>query len=107
MSRRILCPDCNEKRKAKYPSGLHPEDRAAGFQVRVVLIEVKKPEQHGIDVYEGNSLSAMALTKHEELPAIMCDDCNQAIPDGTRAYAISMWRGGEMGAWEQEFGKVV
>jgi hypothetical protein len=73
-----------------------PMEAMAGFQRRVVEIaKIKKPK---ILVITMNGLPA------EELKECRCDDCGAALPDGTQATAISVWRGTwEPNEWESEF----
>ena len=98
MSRRINCQACHDKCRP-----MHSEDVAMGFHQRIVAIEAKKPEKHGLKIYGDG-----ALEKEIELPTLECDSCGQPILDGTRCYAVTMWRGDdEIGLWEHEFGKVL
>lgn len=93
--RRIVCQKCTDKHHSR---GLHPEDEANGWMRRLVPVKVKKPADHAITILGDGT------TKTEALPSILCDDCGDAIADGTIATAISMWRGGELAAWEHEYG---
>lgn len=97
MSRKILCLDCGETRRIK----LHSDDVALGFKQRVVELIAKKPADHAITEISGG------VANTTQLPTIACDNCGKPIPDGTRCTAISVWRGGEMAAWESGFGKVL
>lgn len=93
MSRRIVCEKCAVKRGTQ----LHPEDAAMGFEKRVVKIIAKKPDDHAI-IINGE--------KQAQMPSLVCDDCGDAIRDGTTAVAISLWRGGILEAWEHEYGQI-
>lgn len=94
--RRIVCEQCCQK----HHRALHPEDAAQGWVKRLVKLKVKKPAEHAIRII-GNG-----QTETEHLPSILCDDCGDAIADGTEATAVSMWRGNEgvMEHWEHEYG---
>ena len=35
-----------------------------------------------------------------------CDGCGEQLPDGSKAMAITTWRGDEPGEWEHEYGEV-
>lgn len=93
MKREILCPDC----AANLPLALDVEDRANGFTFRTVALDgVKTPPNHGIEING----------KRETLSAIHCDRCNETIPDGSPAVAVTTWntnREGEPRAWEGQY----
>lgn len=97
--RRIVCQKCFEKYHNK---GMHPEDEAMGFHKRVVKLRVKRPADHSFQI-----ISDSEPTRTESLPSILCDDCGDAIPDGTEATAVSMWQRGMLGEWEHEYGEVI
>lgn len=96
--RRIVCQKCAAKHHSK---GIHPEDADNGLQQRLVKLCVKAPKDHVIQII------GSGINKTETLSSILCDDCGDAIPDGTLATAISMWRGGRLEAWEHEYGTIV
>lgn len=99
MSRRIICKPCRDKRGAQ-----HPEDVAMGFHRRIVEIVAKKPADHGIKFYEGNTLDDLKETKTVSLETLQCDDCGEPIGDGAGAFAVTMWRGDdEPDNWEAEY----
>lgn len=91
--RKILCPECAKSHEGP----LHPEDKAIGWKRRLVPLLAKKPADHAIFV---NGV------KQPQLASILCDNCGEAIADGSPAVAVSMWLGQEMDAWEHEYGQV-
>ncbi len=95
MNRSIHCQTCGG-----YKRPMHPEDAAMGFQRRCVPIRVKKPAVHDVTTIIDGKVANV-----ESLPSIMCDLCGEAIPDGTPAFALTMWREheGTPGPWEQEY----
>jgi hypothetical protein len=97
MTRRIICQKCKDKRGPQ-----HPEDVAMGWHRRIVPLQVKKPEVHQVKVYADGKLEAT-----EDLATIVCDDCGNAMPDGTNGFALTMWRGEEPPTWEDEYGRIV
>lgn len=94
MSREIICEACH----SKAGDNLHAEDKASGWHKRSVKLIAKKPEDHAITI-NGK--------KQPQMETLRCDHCGEPIPDGTKAVAITMWRGSPIGNWEQEFGEVV
>lgn len=96
MSRRILCKTCGAGWKA------HPQDVLDGWQYRVVNLVVKKPEKHQVSLIVERTLKSVS-----ELPSIECDSCGEAIPDGSVARAVTMWRAGEILEWEGGFGVII
>lgn len=98
MSRRIVCKACCDKR-----GPMHPEDVCAGFKRRIVLIKAKRPANHEVKFYIGDTLESLKLDRTESLPSLMCDDCGLPINDGQDAAAITMWRGNEPAPWEKEY----
>jgi hypothetical protein len=97
-SRKIICGSC-----AKNLPPMHPEDVSMGYNRRVVQIVAKKPADHGIKTYEGDSLDTLVETKSEQLSSLVCDHCGHIIPDGDPATATTLWRGEEPESWEQEY----
>lgn len=91
MIRKIYCEKCSV-----LLGPLHPEDVADGWQIRQVNIKAKKPAEHFI-VLNG---------VREDLPVMLCDLCNGPIPDGSKAVAVTQWRGPEPARWESAFGEV-
>jgi hypothetical protein len=80
---------------------MHAEDVSMGFKRRRVQITVKKPAVHDV-----TTLIDGKVTNVESLPSIMCDSCGAPIPDGSTAWAETMWRSsreGEPGNWEKEY----
>lgn len=92
MSRRIICKSCRDKTGPQ-----HPEDVADGWKRRIVEIKAKKPEQHEIVTLCGG------VESHEALSSLYCDNCGIPIANGETAYAVTMWRGEEIGDWEQDY----
>lgn len=90
MSRRIHCEQCG-------PMPLHSEDVEAGWQQRTVTLIVKKPAVHQVKVND----------EPIDLVSILCDSCGKPIPNGTRAVAITSWRGVPISNWESEYGQVI
>lgn len=87
-SRKIVCETCAPKRLP-----MHPEDVANGFQRRCVELRARRPEGHGVRI-GGEFFPSRSL---------VCDDCGQAIADGARVMAITMWRDIEPGPWEEDY----
>lgn len=103
MSRRIVCEACGAKRQ-----DIDPRDKANGFKRRVVKIIARKPANHGVTYYAGDTIATLEKVAQKQLPCIQCDDCGTDIPDGALAVCISMWRSVEpIPPWEHEYGEVV
>lgn len=96
MITRLNCPNC------KPPDKLYPEDAAAGYSQRVVRIEkVRTPTEHRMTI---TNLDTGEKVHDENIPFCVCDSCNARIPDGTPAYAWTMWHRREKPTdWEKEF----
>lgn len=93
--RSILCPDCS----AKFT--MHREDSADGWHMRKVEIKVKVPTDgsHRIEIMSGMNPATVI-----PVPIVVCDHCNDEIPEGAIGIAVSMWRGeDEPGNWEQGY----
>lgn len=90
--RRILCPEC----AAHYR--LHPDDVAAGFRMRRVLLRARKPEHHFITI---NGVP------QGEMETLRCDLCNGVLADGSEAVATTIFRDTEPRIWEHEYGAIL
>lgn len=89
--RNLLCPDCGAAQKAK---GMHPEDKAQGFQQRFVPIKkLKFPPEFGLTV---NGV-------FQPSKAMVCDKCGKELVVGSQAVAWSVARGA-MTFWEHDYG---
>ncbi len=97
MSRKILCEQCGVL------TPMHPEDVLNGFQRRRVEIRAKKPADHHVDFYTGESLASLAHTERRDLPSLMCDRCGKVIHNGDPAVAVTMWQGEEPENWEKDY----
>lgn len=97
MSRSIYCEKCGELQP------MHAEDVAMGFHRRRVEIMAKKPAELERKTYEGKSMADLRLVKVETLPSLLCDGCGCKIDDGTKAIAVTMWRGDEPARWEDQY----
>ena len=95
MTRYLLCPGCEDR------IPLHPDDKANGIQMRRTSLIAKKPEDLNIEIHHGDETDIIPVT------VLVCDLCNEAIPDGTRAVDVTMWEGPEPGPWEEEYGEVL
>lgn len=91
MIRKLLCPSCGLDYKP------HPDDTADGWQIRKKEIVAKKPAEHNIEVHAGFEKTIIPV------PFLVCDFCNGKIEDGSKAVAVTSWRGEEPGDWEQEY----
>jgi hypothetical protein len=98
MIRRIICESCRQKCGPQ-----HPEDVAMGFKRRIVEITAKKPDDHKIEVFEGDNLASLESVEVRHLPSLMCDHCGASISNGSRAFAVTMWRGEEPRNWESDY----
>jgi hypothetical protein len=96
MITRLHCPNC------KPPDQLDSEDQAAGYLQRVVYIErVKTPDDHRTTI---TNLDTGEVVHTSQIPFCVCDACNAEIPDGTPAWAWTMWHRSEKPTdWEKEF----
>lgn len=95
MSRRILCKECGAKWKP------HPQDVRDGWQYRAVHLVVKKPDDHSMTLITDDAITT------SKLPDIYCDSCGDAVPNGSVALAVTMWRDGEIAEWEGGYGVVI
>lgn len=99
MTRRILCKECG------HGWDLHSEDRARGVQMRANWITLGAvPAGHGMTI-----IAEGGLPVREALSSIHCDLCNNKLPAGERAIAVTTWRSErepEPDSWEDQFGKV-
>lgn len=99
MVRRIHCEECDRKTRPQ-----HHEDVALGWKRRRLEIRAKKPEEHSVIIVAGSQISRQILS------TLHCDMCNVALPDGTRAIALTEWntnREGEPGPWEQDYFQLI
>lgn len=77
---------------------MHPEDAELGFKIRKTRIAaVKAPPELCIKISDGVNEETIPV------PELVCDHCNAALPDGSPAVAVSMWRDGELAEWEHEY----
>lgn len=93
--RSILCPDCSSR------FHMHPEDAADGWHMRKVEIKAKVPTDgsHRIEIMSGSNPATVI-----PVPLIVCDHCNDEIPEGSTGICVSMWRGqDEPDNWEQNY----
>lgn len=97
MIRRIHCIACGAGQE-------HPEDVAEGWKRRVIQGVVHKPDVHEIHIRSGTPWAPTGPETVIPLPSLMCDLCGEPIPDGTKAMAITQWKGEtEPLLWEREF----
>lgn len=92
--RNLLCKTC----AAKFT--LHPEDERDGWQMRKVPIVCKRPADLHITIIHAGG------QERTEVPVLVCDTCNDELPDGTACVAVTMWKEGdeiEIGNWEKEY----
>jgi hypothetical protein len=87
MTRYILCKPCGLKFK------LDPEDVETGWHLRKVTGVGQKPADHAIKVND----------RRIDIPSLLCDHCNDELPNGSAVIAVTMWRGAEPGTWETEY----
>jgi|HubBroStandDraft_4_1064222.scaffolds.fasta_scaffold557507_1 hypothetical protein len=95
MSRRIYCNECHGNWKP------HRQDVKEGWHYRTVFLSIKKPAVHTM------TITTDGTTKTSDVASVYCDLCGNAIPDGSIAMAITMWRENLIGDWEHEFGTVL
>lgn len=88
MIRRIYCLECG-----KLAPPLEPEDVAMGWKLRFREITAYKPAEHTLGI-DGQEF---------KLQGLVCDQCNVKIPDGSKAVAMTQWRGKEPEDWEAEY----
>lgn len=95
MSRQLLCVTCASE------FNLHSEDVANGMKMRKVHInETKRPDRHEIVISDGET------THRIPAPILVCDHCNDEIPEGTPAVAVTVWEAsGEPENWEKEYSR--
>ncbi len=87
--RNIICKECG----LKLPPSINSEDAAMGFHRRVVDIIARKPDDHTVSVYAGDSMDKLKLEKTIQVPSLVCDCCGRDIADGEPCKAVTMWRG--------------
>jgi len=96
MIRNLFCHECRERME------LHPEDIVHGWKMRRVTIEkAKVPDHHQIEIHAGDQPVHII-----PVPMLVCDGCNDEIPVGGKAVAVTMWQASqedEPGNWEEEF----
>lgn len=95
MVRTLLCEKCGVL------TPMHPQDVAEGWKRRRIHGLAKKPDIHQMKIITGSEEEVF------DIPVLACDGCMQALPDGTPAIAVTMWRedkdGRYAGFWEHEF----
>ncbi len=100
MSRYILCPKCSERMQ------LHPEDKRMGFkQRRVEIPGVRTPPGLARQVTTFGDDGHVSVER-TALKSLVCDSCNQPVPDGTPVTAVTLYQGEEPEPWEEEYGRV-
>ena len=92
MIRRLYCKTCADKTAKELPG----EDKAEGRIQRFVNLRIKRPKEHHVEITN----FATGNVHRVEIPELVCDFCNQQLPNGTEAVAWTMWRGEEPGKWE-------
>lgn len=95
MSRQLLCVTCASE------FHLHSEDAANGMKMRKVHIkEAKRPEKLEVRIQAGEEEHVIPV------PILVCDHCNDEIPEGTPAVAVTIWEAsGEPEDWEKEYSR--
>lgn len=99
-TRYILCSKCSQRMQ------LHPEDERMGFkQRRVEIPGVKTPPglARQVTTYGDDGHVSVERT---ELTSLVCDGCNDPVPDGTPVTAVTLYRGPEPEPWEEAYGQV-
>ena len=79
---------------------LHPMDVESGLKMRKVEGKAHRPKVHQIKVIVDGQEESVT-----DVPVLLCDLCNEVIPDGTQAVALTMWRGPEPDRWEGTYFK--
>ena len=75
-----------------------------GFQRRVVDIVARKPEDHHVKIYTGDTMDNLKLAEKKQVPSLVCDRCGRDITDGEPCKAVTLWRGQvEPALWEVNF----
>ena len=87
---------------------MHPEDVAYGWKIRIVQLgRAQQPANHNTTITTYNKSSAYPATiEVVQNASLVCDTCGEAINNGDPCVAITMYRGVEPPAWEQEFGAI-
>jgi hypothetical protein len=103
MIRKLLCVDCG------HAFEIHPQDAADGFQMRKVNLTARKPENMNIEIH---ATGGPGPDEHQTIPVneLVCDHCNDSIPNGHEAVAVTMWdknREETPGDWEQSYGTLI
>ena len=96
--RRIHCPNCK-------PPPLDAFDIEDDWKSRLMAIDAKKPAEHFLVVTEIEK-GQSPRQKRTDLPNLQCDKCGAVIPDGSKAWAFTMWQGQEPVVWEVEYGTI-
>lgn len=99
MRRDLYCRKCASNRQ------LHPDDVRDGYVTRQVPVIAKLPPNLYIEVGPMDGPRDKILVTE-----LVCDLCNDAIPNGTVAMAITTWnihREGTPVEWEKEYGEVI
>ncbi|SRR6266540_1539756 len=93
MVRKILCLKCGAE------FNLYQEDISQGWKIRRIEGTVKKPKDHFIEIH-----TLGQQQKKINIPILRCDNCDIDIIDGSKAFAVTYWRGEiPPGYWESEY----
>lgn len=95
MIRYLLCNNCSDRF-----AELHREDIEAGWHLRRNTIEKsKRPEDLCIEIRHQDEVARIPV------PVMVCDGCNDEMPDGSNIIAVTMWQSpeAEPGNWEAEY----
>lgn len=96
MTRYLLCERCKHKMQ------LHDDDAAQGWKQRRVALLSKKPADHAITVITEER------TFTNPVPFLLCDGCDEAISDGSKIVAVTMWLDNEaVPDWETHYGTLI
>ncbi len=97
MSRQILCLACGDKKE------LHPADKQMGFTFRKCYVSLNRvPDpSHGIAITSDAGYSFTPLKEYK------CDLCGETISGEIVVASSYIPPGREMGAWEEEYGRVM
>ena len=92
MSRKLLCPPCGVKMRRI--AERYPEEGARFVDGTVIL-------QSPGDI----TITSSAGREVTHVPVCVCDDCNEKLPVGAPATAVTMWAEGrtEPPAWETDY----
>src|ERR1035437_5815073 len=96
MTRELLCMDCAPKFK------LHEDDASNGMTLHKVSIRAKLPPELFIEITAGGKTDKFKVTQ------LVCDLCNEAIPNGSIAVAATISSPDHpYEPWESEYGEVL